>query len=204
MVICMVGEKVVKSSEGGTIEIEVRDKDGKVIVKRTEKMNSYLYNYYLLVRAGLIRGITGLAVKDTDGNTLSVDGVDFNGGGAMAGEGDDSYGIVVGSGSTQVDVQNDYSLANKISNGTGSGQLSYGSMSFTEDLTNLPKITLSLKRSFVNNSGDSITVSEIGLVIKLVEPNGSSYNVMICRDVITATTVPNGGTLSVTMNLNIN
>ncbi len=200
----MCSGRGISKSECGEILIEVRDKNGKVIVKRKEKINSFLYNYYSIARVWAVKGIATI-LKDTSGNnTPTINSWNIqNSAGANAPEGDDSYGIVVGSGSTPVDVQNDYNLANKISNGTGSGQLQYGSTSMTDDMTQLPKMILEVKRTFINNSGDNVTVNEIGLVIK-INDGSNDYNVMIVRDVITATTVPNGGTLAVTYKLSIN
>ncbi len=198
---CMNG---LEKREVGEIIIEVRDKDGNLVVKRKEKMNSFLYNYYNIARVWAFKG-TPTILKDTSGNntsTINTWNIE-NSKGADAPEGDDSFGIVVGSGSTPVNVQNDYNLANKISHGTGSGQLQYGATSMTDDMTNLPTMVLEIKRSFINQSGDNVTVNEIGIILK-INDGSNDYYVMIARDVITATTVPNGGTLNVTYRLKIN
>jgi hypothetical protein len=73
-------------------------------------------------------------------------------------------GIIVGSGTTAVSLD-DYSLASQIPNGTGAGQLVYGSNSITtidQTLSNLWFYRIS--RTFTNQSTTPITITEVGLV----------------------------------------
>jgi len=98
--------------------------------------------------------------------------------------GDSSYGVQVGTG-TAANSTSTYALASQIANGTGSGQLSYGSHSYNWSTGSTSTIVV---RSFSNNSGASITVSEVGLVWK-----SNSYFIMI-RDVLSSSvTIANGG-----------
>jgi hypothetical protein len=58
-----------------------------------------------------------------------------------------------------------YALAAKIANGTGAGQLQYGAVSITAPATIGQKRQITVARVFTNNSGASITVNEVGLVV---------------------------------------
>ena len=107
----------------------------------------------------------------------------------MAGAGDDTFGIVVGTGDTPV-TADDYNLASKIAHGTGAGQLSYGAVTLYDPFVSDYTVKQRIARSFTNNSGADITVKEIGLIVKTSVDN---YLVMIIRDVITPLTIPDGG-----------
>ncbi|MFP3208210.1 MAG: hypothetical protein RXR82_00340 [Nitrososphaeria archaeon] len=104
------------------------------------------------------------------------------------GSGDASYGIQVGTG-TAANSTSTYALASQIANGTGSGQLYYGSHSYTWSTGSTNTI---VTRTFINQSGASITVSEVGLVW---ESNyDGPYAFLMIRDVLSSSfTVANGG-----------
>jgi len=110
-------------------------------------------------------------------------------------------------GSDAVFSKNDYSLGSKISHGTGSGQLLYGASTFETvtdtDTTSYFRIT----RVFTNNSGASVTVKEIGIVIMhSIVSDSTSYTAyfLIVRDVLTSpSSVPDGATLTVRYKIQI-
>ena len=102
--------------------------------------------------------------------------------------GDASYGIQVGTG-TAANSTSTYILASQIANGTGSGQLSYGPHNYSWSTGGTS--TVVSRGPFINNSGASITVSEVGLVW---ESNGTGYPFLMIRDVLSSSfTVANGG-----------
>jgi len=163
------------------LELEVTDKNGKVIQKHKQRSHSWTRNAYNLLFSELagkdandtIFGAGKLNIKDTDGITQAGNmpieltynqSVDGTGNGYRALAGDNSYGIVVGSG-TNVESFEDYALQTLIANGTGAGQLSYilsepHSMSYAALV-----LSNTLVRYFNNNSGGSISVNEVGLVV---------------------------------------
>ena len=107
----------------------------------------------------------------------------------------DSLGPVVGSGTTAVTID-DYKLDTKIAHGTGSGQLSHGAVSFNAPQTSGQSRYFEVVRAFTNNSGDTVTVREIGLHMNN-EP--SSYFYLCLRDVLgSAIDVENTKVLTVT------
>jgi len=136
---------------------------------------------------------------------------------------DSTYGIVVGTGTTPP-TPNDYNLENQIVNGTGNGQLIYGhhiispapvsngssdiyitTSAPTSGLLPVSGNTTSWKisRTFTNNSGASITVSEVGLMNYIIlSPN--SYNALLTHDLLSSPiTIPNGGVMSVTYTISV-
>jgi hypothetical protein len=94
----------------------------------------------------------------------------------------DTYGVVVGTGTTAVAID-DYNLATKIAHGTGSGQLQYGAVTI-----NAPQISgndcyCEVIRGFTNGSGATITVAEIGLVFRY---EGQAWYWLMVRDVFSS------------------
>lgn len=130
------------------------------------------FNDYMIINTGG-SGASGA------GSVLRINGL----------SGIDTLGIAVGAGVTPA-VPLDFDLETKIANGTGAGQLSYATTQGVQGI----KITGSksnfiLQRLFVNNSGGSIDVSEIGILAS----NGATG--LILRDTFTPVTVLNGQTL---------
>ena len=181
-----------RNAGGVFYKVEVYDKDGKLIEEKSGKGESILGNWVELLPS-IIDGSTWTP-NDINGNSCIISNIALNNCHGRAPAGDDSYGIVVGTGTTPVDI-NDHNLASKIPHGTGSGQLSYGETSGYVDGSGLRQ-DRGLQRSFDNNSGADITINEIGMVLK-INDGSNDYYIMIARDVISATTVPNGGRVTV-------
>lgn len=115
--------------------------------------------------------------------------------------GDANVGIVVGTGTTKV-TMDDYTLQAKVAHGGGAGQLNYGGGSLSAPEVNGNVITMRLERTFNNTSGADITVTEIGIMgaSKLLNDNTDRYYLM-SRDLLNVDangvaqgiTIPNGG-----------
>jgi len=155
------------------IELELRDKDGKLLKKWVQEGRSwvkwFLYELYVQMAQASI------TFTKTDGSSSGV-GTSNNNLSIGAGYGADSNGIVVGTSNLAWTIEQ-YKLDAKISHGNGSGQLLYG-VSSVDDLapmTNGYRIFTS--RVFNNNSGASVIVKEVGLY--------AYPNVMFARDVLT-------------------
>ncbi len=185
------------------LECEVRDKNGKLISKHQQASKSLLRNFALALRGLMYGGATNgsVTLTDTGGagrgypNLMNQASAVFS---VNAGTGNDNYGIQVGVGTTGV-TRGDYKLENKIPNGSGAGQLSYGASTIETPDGTPPDTTFRVIRPFTNNSNASITVNEIGLVF--YEYQGTSPNdvyFMIARDVLSSPqSVPSGATLTV-------
>jgi len=155
------------------VELELRDKDGKLLKKWVQNGRSwvkwFLYLLYILMSG------SSTTVTRTDGTSagLSASSSHLS---VAATYGTDTYGIVVGT--SDLAWSNDqYKLDNKITNGTGTGQLIYGATTVDNvaPMTNGYRIFVS--RVFSNNSGASVTVKEVGLY--------SWVPLMLARDVLT-------------------
>lgn len=180
------------------VELEVRDKDNKIIDRRAFESRSWVANILRALRGLMLGGANNArsnvilvtnasqaypAITNVSDPVLSV-----NAPSAQAG-----YGIVIGTGTKPVSID-DFQLAGKIDHGTGAGQMLYQDTSIGNlvyEGTNTVSITIT--RSFVNNSGASITVNEVGL-----QANHVGYVFLIARDLVSpGVSVPNGATLTV-------
>ena len=190
-----------------SLNVEVKDKYGKIIRKLERKSESLLNNFMEMLTSAMV--LAPYSLKDVGGNDRTVSlfvpstsetPVELTPMDVLAGDDIDSYGIQVGTGTTPVTSQ-DYALASKISHGSASGQLDYGACSLeTKAITNNTSYAR-YRRDFTNLSGATITVNEIGLVAKHKRVIGATtegeWYFLIIRDVITAVDVPDGGTLTV-------
>jgi hypothetical protein len=189
-------------------EIEVRDASGKLLTFRKFKAKSWLPQFLGLIKGqfmvphGADANRGNAPVTDTSGtvryypyssNYLFVTGLCL-----YAGDGVGDYGLVVGS-SDNPNAINTYTMGAIISHGNASGQLYYGATSI-ENPSN-PSGTnywiFRIVRIFTNNSGGSITVKEIGLIVKAQDSGSNVRYFLIARDVISPVTVPTGATLTV-------
>lgn len=171
------------------LEIKAWDKDGKVIHQEKRQSQSPVKQFLQLLLIGARDG--AITVKDTGGagrgpypSAVSpAHWIRLN-----AGLNDGSYGIVIGTGSTSVDIL-DYCLEAKIAQGSGAGQMIHNAVVIDSAVAvSDPDATFSLYRNFNNNSGGGITVKETGLYA-----TGGGYTFLIVRDVPTEVAVLDGG-----------
>ena len=182
------------------IELEVRDRDGKVIQRYKQEAKSFVWNF-MSILFNLFSGSTTIlfqyyspaqgCVQQTQSFTSASD---FS---VEAPSGNDSYGILIGSGNAPNSPMQ-CALETKIPNST----MAYGSTSVSNTLSvnnNTNTITFTITRQFTNNSGSTQTVAEVGLAI-----NGGNTYPLIARDVLSSSvSVPNGGTLTVTYTIEL-
>ncbi|MBA7524808.1 hypothetical protein ES705_16952 [subsurface metagenome] len=209
-----LGQKLHIPIPEAFLELEVRDQDGRVIQRHKQRSHSWVRNAYNAMFINLAGkdpddvtfGAGLLSMKDTGGVIVSVSAplfyasstsLDGTGQGYRAPAGDDDRGIVVGSGVAAESFE-DYALETKIANGTAAGQLSYVE-SAAHSITWIGgSLTLknALIRYFNNNSGASVEVNEVGLIVF------SYYSVqeyLVSRDKLASpVTIPNTGQLKVT------
>jgi len=199
------------------IELEVRDKDGKVIQRHKQRSHSWVRNAYnqLLAQLAACDSLTadGLAIVDTGGVTKSDSGnlitgktfgVDLKaaGQGYTAGAADNAIGIVVGSGTNAESFEDD-ALQTQIAEGAGGGQLNHiaSEVYVVSDVGLTKKNTLI--RYFNNNGGVSVDVNEVALYIQ-GDLKGSDIEWCNSRDKLASTvTVPDTGQLKVTYTIQL-
>ncbi|MBA7542366.1 hypothetical protein ES705_34687 [subsurface metagenome] len=208
------------------LELEVRDKAGRLILHHRQRSHSWTRNAYNLLFCELAGkdgddgtfGAGLLSLKDTSEAIKSgsapacityatsvlqyMKSVDSTTAGYRGGVGDATQGIQVGTG-TNAESFEDYALQTLIANGTGAGQLSY----IASEVHSISYAALTLKnelvRYFNNNSGGGIGVNEVGLVA-LGSAGSSQTRFMTTRDKLPATvTVPDTGQLKVTYTIQL-
>lgn len=178
----------------------IRKEKGKIVEDSGWKPSRSYVIQFLRWLFQVNRGASDVAVTDTGGVSRTIGLVNpayDNIGYVMAGAGDDTFGIQVGTG-TATPTNTDYSLQSKITNGTGPGQLVYGSQQATDPaITAAGNVDFLLTRDFTNGSGATITVKEIGVVIRVRDKDGYFRFFLILRDVVTPRDVLDGQTLTV-------
>jgi hypothetical protein len=207
----------------GWIDIEVRDGEGRVVQKGRHKMHSFNKNFLaalltMLSSAGNGNSTTGSVTGDS-GSSATIYGEYYGNFGNTGGTpialnapaGTDSFGILVGSGTTAFNLTQ-YSLASKISNGTSAGQLSYGVTSITDLGVNTsvspPVYQIQIVRPFSNLTSSAITINEVGLEAKNYWKDAGntalSVTFLIARDVLsTSYSVPPNGSATVAITIGV-
>jgi nitrate reductase NapAB chaperone NapD len=210
------------------LTITIKDKNGKIIKVHKQKSHSFLMNFLSMI-AGLM--VNPYGSENNYYYFLSTAGTWWsyapnyttvkNALTMLDGANDSSYGIVVGTG-TATPTPNDYKLGSQITNGTGSGQLTYGSHTIsptpaTSGLANgtsTPSSGLlnvsgnttsfSISRLFTNNSGSAITVSEVGIIVEATLNSNNTGYVLILHDLLSSpVTIQNGGAITVTYTISV-
>jgi len=166
-------------------ELIVETKDKKIV----QEANSLLKNFFLLLERHLAKRY--VTVKTTSGSDDSGNN-QANTFGVNAGSGDSNYGIVVGSGSTAVDICNDYALENKL-------DLDYSGVTIENTTCESGIIEIAIKRDITNNSGSDVTINEVGLYC-----HGKTTSYFHCIDrtvLVESVTLQNEQTMKVTYKL---
>ncbi len=171
-------------------EIIVRDRNGQVINHLKDQARSWLKQWSQLVFGGM----SGLAqnVKDTSG-VIRTQSVTYDLLSVAGSAGDDSRGIVVGSGASIVNIE-DYSLNAQVIHGAGPGQLDHLPTTIIYPEVNGQECRFQIKRIFLNSGDSPVSVREIGIYGAIT----SSYKACIARDVLSGVVVvPEGGAMTV-------
>jgi len=170
--------------------LAVKDRSGKIRLVRRYVSRSFVQNFMnflkglmtaqqvnistTLVSSPWSNAVNIATVNDENGNAQTLQTqrcgpagqtVYLSFLGVNAPEGDDTWGIVVGNGTT-APAPSDYALESKIPNGTGDGQLSYSAVSIGDVVVNNNLMLFEISRNFTNNGGVTVTVSEAGLIAR--------------------------------------
>ena len=194
------------------LKIKVINKNGKCTYYRRYRSRSFVIGFLNVIFSNLSgQRITNINTSGTSyetGNPLSTaDGMTV-----ADGSNDNNYGIQIGTGTTTPAIT-DTRLSALITNGTGAGQMQYGGDNITGAVTNTSNNTgyITVTRTFTNNSGASITVSEVGVVAFATtavngygDPITSQQYYLIIHDLLpTPITVPNGSSLSISYEIQV-
>jgi len=146
----------------------VTDKHGKVVRDTgIRECKSFVKQFLVGIITDL--SVQGRTCKDVNGEefTMATSRYASSCYGLFKGNapaGNDSYGIQVGRDDT-TPTNNDFKLLDKIEHGDESGQLEYDEMMFFDITESGGYMKFPFIRTFYNNSGATITVKEIGLVV---------------------------------------
>jgi len=186
-------------------DVEVRDKNGKLVSKCKGKNDAFVKNYIRMLRTMLLCTDALADVKVSLPNTSNVP-TDFecNRTAGMtliqlagnSGSTVEAFGVRIGTSDTAFG-RDQYELIARIVHGTGAGQMLYGATT-VEDYTDEDSVTrFRIIRAFTNSSGGAITVKEIGIAICNFVAGAKRY-FLIARDVLPSPqVVPDGNTITI-------
>mgnify|MGYP001050160178 CR=1 FL=1 len=169
--------------------IEIRDKDGKVIRKVTKESRSILKNFASMLRALMWGDCVSKCVTLKDIYGTNRDYPDLNGTSdfmffVRSTANINFFGIVVGTGDTSV-TRDDYKLVTYIEGGTGTGKLSMDNTLVEAVNGTPPESRWNVTRIFINQSGGTIIVKEIGIAGEHRHASDGQYRYyQMVRDVL--------------------
>jgi hypothetical protein len=184
--------------------IIVKDEDGKVINVHRQRSHSPTSNFIRLLLPYTWYSITGQQITVTNINGSSNSWAPYRGQVSYPNTANNAPSYVlmiqVGTG-TQSNLSSVTHLAAPVGNGSGPGELIYGTPAVSTNITaSGSSAYFYVSQSVINNSGASITITEIGLVTQIwVNGPGCGYSVnfgpvLMWYDVLSsAITIPNGG-----------
>lgn len=179
-------------------QLEIFQPDGKLVSDTGFQPCKSLVLQFLQLCEACFREAT-MTITDTGGTDRSIvmpgtaSGLEWHY--ADAGSDADTWGIVVGTGTTAV-ANDDTALETKISDGNGAGELEYQETAFTAAGEVGANLDFQIRRTFLNDSGNSITVTEIGLYVKGTESGGTNRIFCVIHDIVSQA-VADAETLSV-------
>ena len=180
--------------------VVVRDRHGKVISRERRRSRSFLKQWNQLMFAQMADvTFTGAdLLKDIDGVLRNCDphANNFRMKPMVA------TGIICGTGDTAVAID-DYKLELAIANGSGAGQMTWGATTVGEVSLAGSHAQFVVSRTNVNNSGDTITVREIGIYTSAYVSTSQKYMCGV-RDVLGAPQdIINGASITVNYTLEV-
>jgi hypothetical protein len=188
-------------------EIEIRDKNGKLLERKRFKSHSWLRQFIDWLRMCALQipastSVSQMTINDVTNTSRTVPNASSDYAPAFvvaycAGANVDGYGLVVGSGDAPNSIST-YALASKIAHGSGSGQLIHNATT-VEAVTNPSGGDLQFRviRTFTNNSGTSVVVKEIGIYGSLRDSGINWRSFCIARDVLPSpSSIPDGATMT--------
>ena len=186
--------------------VMVRDRDARIISRERRQAHSFLKQWNDFI--GFFHCVGNIYPKTTTGSATKLDSHDNNFR-MNGGEGDANLGIVVGTDSTPVAID-DYAMKSKINEGFGAGQMHHLANTFDAPVVSPPNCSFSISRIIVNNSGGLITVRESGIYHQhslRTGPYADSFAFYFScgvRDIFTTPQdVPDGGSITVNYTLQV-
>jgi len=204
---------------GAYLTAIVRDSEGRVVKVHRQRSHSPTANFIGLMLPLTYFNVTGnsYTLTNTGGSTYSYKPAPYASIQCI------SYPInatnyptyllmiQVGSGQ-QSNPYSAHSLAAPIANGSGTGQLVYGQPSVPSNITvSGSSAYFTVSQTFNNNSGSTITITEVGIILNLQFTNtNNSANtnfggVLVWYDALSSSiSVPNGGSVTIYYTFTVN
>jgi len=185
------------------IGIKVFDRDGKVIIRRKKRSRSFVRGFNHVLCAQMRSETTpapAIQTRDTSNVNQSIRTANSPFW-ADAPAGNTLYGIVVGTDSTPVDIEQ-YALVAKCTHGSGANQLVYQACTCTWLGVAAGAASFTVDRSMLNNSGAPVAVEEIGIYIESAKLGAVLIYIMGMRDLYSLA-IPDGGGITVTYTIGI-
>jgi hypothetical protein len=201
------------------LTVVVRNSEGKVVKVHRQRSRSPTANFIgFMLPAQYFAQVGGpYTIKNTGGSTYNYQ-PGINSSSPCIEYPNSSYNgntyivmIQVGSGS-QSNPYTAYSLAAPIANGSGTGQLVYGQPSVPSNITvSGSEAYFTISQTFNNNSGATITITEVGIIVYIViaktsQNSGTTIgNVLVWYDVLSSSiSVSNGGSVTIYYTFTVN
>jgi len=201
------------------LTVVVRDSEGKVVKVHRQKSHSPTANFIGLMLPLAYFNTTGnsYTLKNTGGSTYGYKPAINTGAQCISYPNSNnnypSYIVMiqVGSGS-QSNPYSAYSLAAPIANGSGTGQLVYGQPSIPSNITvSGSSAYFTISQTFNNNSGGTVTITEVGIITYLHFPQSNNNNdtnlgqVLVWYDVLSSSiSISNGGSVTIYYTFTVN
>jgi len=187
-------------------EVEVRDKNGKLLSHEKGICKSFVANFisWLSIWFSITTPNTeasAININDTGNSSraIPIQGSAYQGYyGTFSGAiGVTAFGIVIGSGNTPTTIS-DIALTTLITHGTGAGQLVYNAQTQEPVSVVAPNAGVRATRTFTNNGSASVTAYEFGWYFSQYDTTGSQRFFCMMHDLFTTPqTVPVGATMTV-------
>jgi len=207
-----------QKSFSATLTIIVKDKDGNIIKRYKQKSHSPTANFIgIMLPVSYYNEVQQCWTLTTTSNSTITYGLGITSscGYTTYPNNNSNYpvyieNIMVGSGS-QSNPYSAYNLALPIANGSGTGQLLYSSVSTPTSITiNGNQAYFIISQSYANQSGATITISEVGIIINIYvsqvngSPNGSG-SILTWYDVLSSPiSISNGQSVVIYYTFSVN
>lgn len=186
--------------------VEVRDRDGKLLKRLSEKSRSYLKQWNGMLCCQMWQTILGPSLRRTNGSYAAIRRSSLTLIGVKGGAADATLGTVVGTDNSPVTIT-DYVLGSQCTEGTGADQLNHQLSVIVAPTVSGSDCYFKAQRNFINNSGAPVTVKEIGIYMmaeRYAGGGGIYYDYMGIRDLLSSPyPVPIAGTLTVTYTIKV-
>jgi hypothetical protein len=201
------------------LTVIVRDSKGNVIKVHRQRSHSPTLNFITIMlpvqyymntnTSGILTGLTGTA--DTYQPLFSNSSLAMPYPNSAANYPSYLVGIEVGNGQ-QSNPLTATNLASPIANGSGTGQLLYGAISVSSNITvSGNSAYFYVSQTFANQSGGTVTITEVGIVtnIQPTQANNGAYitiiDVLVWYDALSSSiSIPNGGSITIYYTFTVN